>query len=109
MAKGNIGASRWALYPAYLIQDFATGKISAGAYALYGIVRLYWGGYDSVFPHQELIASRSGFSVSQVKRLLKELKDTGWILSERQSNVHGSNEYWICDEPFKKPTEVVSD
>jgi hypothetical protein len=106
MAKGNVSASSWALSPGQLIRDFAEGKISSTSYALYGVIRLYWGGFDSVFPRQEVISEKSGLSIPQIQRCMRELKKTGWILSERQARVHGNNQYWICDEPFKKPVPL---
>lgn len=106
MGKSNISASSWALTPGLLVKDFAEGKVTSTALAVYVTVRLYWGGFEAVFPKQETVAEKAGLSLSQVQRCLRELKSTGWIISERQARVHGNNQYWICDEPFVKPTSL---
>ncbi|WP_433232366.1 helix-turn-helix domain-containing protein [Micromonospora sp. CA-248260] len=93
-------SSQFVMVPYAMMQAFATGEVSAPAYALYTVIRFHWGGFDRTFPKQETIAEKSGMSVPSVKRLLKELADKGWIIKERQSRVHGGNEYWICDVPF---------
>ncbi|WP_433537585.1 helix-turn-helix domain-containing protein [Micromonospora sp. CA-249363] len=93
-------SSQFVMVPYALMQALATGEVSAPAYGLYSIIKFHWGGFNSAFPHQDTIAEKSGMSVSTVKRLLKELKEKGWILSERQSKVHGGNEYFLCDVPF---------
>lgn len=99
----NVNVKGWAMVPGLLLDDFVEKKVSGDALSLYALIRLQWGYFDAVFPRQTVIADLSGFSVSKVKRLLKELNDTGWILSERQARVHGNNQYFICDEPFVKP------
>ncbi len=91
------------MVPELLLVDYSEHKVSGEALAMYALIRLRWGGYDSVFPKQEKIAELAGCSVDKVQRLLKELKATGWILYERQNRVHGNNQYFICDEPFVKP------
>ncbi len=89
--------------PGLILDDVIAKKISSEALTLYCIIRAYWGGFASVFPKQSTIVEVTGFSRAKVQRLLKELNDSGWILSERQSRVHGNNRYYICDEPFVKP------
>ncbi len=97
-------SKRWAMTPGHLLDDVVDNKVSAEGLALYCIIRAYWGGLNSVYPKQETIAALTNFSLSKVKRLLKELDKTGWIIKERQPMVHGYNQYFICDEPFVKPT-----
>lgn len=96
-------SKRWAMTPGSLLDDVVNKKVSSESLTLYCIIRAYWGGFESVFPKQETIVKVTGFSRTKVQRLLKELNDTGWILSERQTRIHGNNIYYICDEPFVKP------
>jgi len=109
MQKGNVSVSSWALHPGQLIRDCAEGKISSTSYYLYGVIRLYWGGFESIFPRQEVISEKSGLSVAQIQRCMRELKKYGWVMFERQPRIHGNNQYWICDEPFKKPISLEAD
>lgn len=100
---GNVNIKGWAMVPGLLLDDFVEKKVSGDALSLYALIRLQWGYHDTVFPKQSTIADLAGFSVSKIKRLLKELNDSGWILAERQARTHGNNQYFICDEPFVKP------
>lgn len=100
----KIKAKRWAMVPESLLVDFSEGKVSADAVALYALIRLRWGGYDCVFPRQEIIAQLANCSIRKIQRDLKVLNDTGWIISERQHRTNGNNQYFICDEAFEKPT-----
>lgn len=100
---GLAESKRWAMTPGLILDDVVAKKISSEALALYCIIRAYWGGFAAVFPKQETIVNATGFSRAKVQRLLKELNDSGWILSERQSRTYGNNQYFICDEPFVKP------
>lgn len=91
------------MIPGLLVDDFVKNLVSSDGLTLYALIRLQWGGFDSVFPKQTTLAELTGFSLSKVGRLLKELNDTGWILKERQGRIHGNNQYFICDSPFVKP------
>lgn len=104
--SNHITSDRFAIVPEALIADMAAGKVSGNSVALYSAVRCLWGGLRQVFPKQQTIAEKTGLSVATVKRCLKELNDTGWILSERQKRIHGNNEYFICSVPFVKPAQA---
>ena len=99
----KVKKQRFGMLPEKFLADYAENKVSDAAVALYGLLSLRWGGYDSVFPTQQTIAELAGCSLAKVQRVLKELNVTGWIVSRRQNRPNGSNEYFICSEPFILP------
>lgn len=94
----------FALIPEGILREVSQGSISATSYYVYSVLRCF-----TTFPTQVELARKCGLSLSAIQKSVASLKKRGWIVAERAREVHGRNLYWICDEPFKKPAEVVSD
>jgi hypothetical protein len=61
-------------------------NVSHAAMVVYGRLKLYAGTKGEAYPKQETLAKEVRLSDRQLKRVLVELRDTGWISWERTRN-----------------------
>jgi DNA-binding Lrp family transcriptional regulator len=92
----KVSGSDWVHLFRYIIETGALAEMTGGAWKVYSVIKLLSGFQDgkTTASHEE-IGKYAGLSIAQVKRAIKELKDLGYLYSERYGR---KNSYQVIEK-----------